>query len=504
MNVTESALRKLGEDVGELLTRRARGRSLASFATYWGRPEAFAVEVLGAKLWSRQEHILAAVREHPLVVVQAANGVGKDYTAAVLALYWSIAGQGLVLAQAPTERQAVEIFMGEVRRLWQRRADLPGELFTRALRIPESEHAGILSMTSTDSSKLTGHHAPRVLVVLGEAQGLEDHAWEAALSVAVGDHDRILAYGNPLSPDGRYFAACRDGSGWERLKITAHECPNVVEGRTVIPGAVTRESIARFAQEYGVGSPLYLARIDAEFPTDADDGLIARRWLDAARERWSSGELEEAARGQAYVAGVDVARFGPDKTCVALRQGGILRDLVTWEKADTMATVGRVITLAEGYDGLVPTWRPARSDGSTWSQTAVRGPYMAGRLVIDEPGLGGGVIDRLREQQYRVVAFNGGRRAERPDKFANQRAETFWHLRGLLAEGRIALLQNDELWAELLAMRWKVTSTGMIAIEGKDEIRSRLGRSPDRADAVAMAFATYGRGGVPVIAPARW
>lgn len=180
----------------------------------------------------------------------------------------------------------------------------------------------------------------------------------------------------------------------------------------------------------------------------------------------------------------------------------MLRQLVAWGKTDTMETVGRLVTLAEDYPGLTPIWGPARS--GAWSATPATVARMAGRMTVDEPGLGGGVIDRLREQSYRVMAFNGGRKADRPEKFANLRAEAYWHLRTLLAEGRIALLQDDELWTELLAIRWKVSSAGLIQIEGKEEIRARLGRLPDRADAVAMAFANYGRGGVPVIEAVRW
>ena len=78
----------------------------------------------------------------------------------------------------------------------------------------------------------------------------------------------------------------------------------------------------------------------------------------------------------------------------------------------------------------------------------------------------------------------GSRRAQR---FLNLRAQMLWHLRELLEDGKVALPPDEKLADELCAIRWTVMSAGKIQIEANDELRSRLGRSPDRADAVAMA-----------------
>ena len=108
-------------------------------------------------------------------------------------------------------------------------------------------------------------------------------------------------------------------------------------------------------------------------------------------------------------------------------------------------------------------------------------------FVIDEIGLGGGMLDRLKEQGHTARAFNASRVSQYPDRFHNLRAEAFWGLRILLDQGKIALPKDDALWEELCGLMWKVNSTGKVQIEAKDEFRARLGRSPDRADAVAMA-----------------
>ena len=119
-----------------------------------------------------------------------------------------------------------------------------------------------------------------------------------------------------------------------------------------------------------------------------------------------------------------------------------------------------------------------------------------GRVVVDEVGLGAGLLDRLTELGYRAEGFNGGRSpgwAEDRERFLNLRAEAFWTLRRLLEEGEIAIPPDEHLWDELTAIRWKLNSAGKIQIEPKDGLRQRLGRSPDRADAVAMCFYVWNR-----------
>jgi hypothetical protein len=473
--------------VGAFEVAHSRGRALEEFARYADDPVGFIRDVLKGNPWSRQEEIAAALLAHPQVVVRSANGIGKDWLAAQLAIWWAICRRGLVIAQAPTDRQSTEIFMGEVGRAWRRADDLPGELYQRALRLPGEEHAGILSMTSTESSRLTGYHAPRVLIVLSEAQGLDDFAWEAALAVAVGEEDRFLAIGNPLAPSGRFFAASRPGSAWHRLKVSALEHPNVVQGRTVIPGAVTKAAVDRLASEYGVDSPLYAARVLGEFPETGLDTLIPRAWLDHAAQQWERGTLEDRARGKKMQFGVDVARFGSDLSCVAVAEGPILRKLTTWQGADTEVTAGRVVETLRSYN--VQQRVPARMHRSL---AVLTDPLeMLGRpadVYVDVIGVGAGVADRLRAERWPVTDFNAAAKATEEGRFQNRRAEAYWRVRQQLERGELALLPDEALFEELAATNYTITGAGRIQIEAKADIRQRLGRSPDRADAVVMAM----------------
>jgi hypothetical protein len=115
--------------------------------------------------------------------------------------------------------------------------------------------------------------------------------------------------------------------------------------------------------------------------------------------------------------------------------------------------------------------------------------------VVDVIGVGGGVVDQLREQGRLVAAFNASESTTSTDRsgelgFINVRSAAWWRLRELLDPSHgatLALPDVATLTGDLTAPHWKVTSNGRIQVEGKDDIRKRLGRSTDEGDAVVQA-----------------
>lgn len=496
------ALRRLDRDLGELLARHERGRNLAEFERWADDPVGFASEVLGVELWAAQREMAEAVRDRPQVLVQGGNGVGKDFGGAVLGLWWIFCRRGLVLATAATQRQALEVFHGEVGRLFRSCGDLPGELFASALRVPGA--GGLLSFTSTAASRLSGFHGERVLAVLSEAQGVESWAWEGMHSCAVGAGDRLLALGNPLAPSGQFFTAARSGT-WHTIRVSVFDHPNIREGRTVIPGGPSPEFVQRIAAEFGPDSPIYTARVEGAFPQQSETGLFSRAWLDAAAERWKRATADGPLDGPAIV-GVDPARYGRDESGIAVcrRCDGLLcieRLTTIAGRLNLMDLVGRVVELLTTV-GVQPRRETASDErlaqlalekslrfGLRWGSLSTSLPA-SGLVVVDEIGVGAGVLDRLTEMGYRTEGFNAGKSAETWDereRFANLRAASWWRLREMLEEGRIAIPPDEELFEELLAATWRPTPDGRIALPAKDQMRGLLGRSPDRADAVVMA-----------------
>lgn len=468
MSTLSRALERLWSDIGELQAEHRDAVTVSEFEKYRGRPLDFFSEVMGVQLWSGQVEIVEAVREHPLVVVRSANGIGKDFVAALLSIYWAVVEGGLALLTAPTQRQVIENTMQQVARLFNRTPRLPGELYRTALRVGR-DGAGILAFTSSDASSLTGFHHPKVLGILSEAQGIPEWGWEAMIACAVGQHDRILAIGNPIEPAGRFYRTSQ-APHWHAIRLSALDHPNVVEEREVIPGAITIEGVRRIEQDYGRNSNSYAARVLGEFPTRGEQGLIDRRWVTAAVARHGVVPVYDQHRNPVPepVVACDPARFGADATVVAVRQGDRIVEIVSWRDTDTMETANRVAQIARRYH-----MRPE----TDW-----------GRIVVDSIGIGSGVFDRLCEMGFGGHEFNAGSSARFPDRFLNLRAQAYWELRDRLEEGRCALPDDEELSDELCAVQWSWTEQQRIRLEDKQDLRNRIGRSPDKADAVVMAF----------------
>lgn len=467
----------LEDQIGDLVERHEDETPEVDYTDWEDDPVGFIREVLGGEPWEGQKRIAESVAEHPLTAVRSCNSAGKDWTAAALSLWWVYARHGLVLLTGPTQRQVVEILFREIARFF-RGADLPGELYQSALKVGRGEQAGILGFTSRTASKLTGFHAPRVFAVLTEAQDIEPYGWEGMLSCAAGGEDRVLALGNPLQPTGRFYQVS-NAENWHAIQISATDHPNVREGRELIRGAVSRAFVRRMANEYGEDSQVYRARVEGEFPEFSQQSMFRRSWLEAAARRFESEEFEE--EDDELRAAVDPAGEGSDKTALVVRRGKVVTRIDTWHEPDPMANVGRIeeVLRDEGFV-TAPEFEEEHGRHADHAQIPM--------VVVDTSGLGHGIGGRLKERQFNVGSFKAGMQANDPDQYRDAKAEAFYGLRRRFEQDRIALPQDEALFAELLATEYTQGSDGRLKVRPKSEIRERLGRSPDRADALAMAY----------------
>ena len=109
-------------------------------------------------------------------------------------------------------------------------------------------------------------------------------------------------------------------------------------------------------------------------------------------------------------------------------------------------------------------------------------------MLIDEIGVGAGVVDRLRQLGHEVEAVNVGSASGDPNLFLNLRAEIGWRVRERFERGEVAITDDPALVSELAAMRYTYDPRGRIKLEAKDAAKARLGRSPDLADAAMLAM----------------
>lgn len=204
MKTYEAARRELEREYGELLQDGEPARDLDRWSRWEDDPVGFITDVLREDPWSAQRETAESVRDRRKTVVVGCNALGKDWTCARLALWWAYSVGGLAVLTGPTERQVSEVLMRKEVGRAKRSGNLPGELYTGALRI-RGEEASILAKTASGVSDLTGFHGRRVLGVITEAQGVDDFAWEALQACATGPEDRLLAVGNPLEPQGKFY-----------------------------------------------------------------------------------------------------------------------------------------------------------------------------------------------------------------------------------------------------------------------------------------------------------
>ena len=429
-------------------------------------PLEFAAEVLRVKLWSKQIEVLSALPDHHRVAVKSGNGLGKGYCAAVAVLWFLYTHDpAIVLSTAPTFRQVRHILWRQIRRLHRRAKDtLGGKMLDTRWELSEDRYAMGLSADTAD--QFQGFHSPNMFIVVDEAEGVSEDIYEAIEAIMTSAEPRLLLIGNPTTVTGAFRRAFyQERHLYHTVTISALDCPNVQSGKVVIPGLTTAEWVQERHETWGEDNPIYRARVLGEFPDQADDSLIKLSDVEAAVQRDLSlvTDTEAGAGGDEEVAlAVDVARFGSDRSVILRRRGACVEEIRTFHDMDTMQLTGWVVSAIKEFE-------PAR-------------------IYVDEIGVGAGVVDRLREEGYNVRGINVARSARQDKLFANLRAEGYWRLRELFAAGRISIPQDNQLMGELAALRYTYDSQGRVLIESKDSIRGRGLPSPDKADALMLAF----------------
>lgn len=446
--------------------------------------------VLRVKPWSKQVEILEAVRDNPRTAVRSCHGVGKSFTAGQVVLWFLNAfAPSIVLSTAPTWRQVEKLIWKEIRASHARARSAGRPLGGNLL--PASPELQIVrdqwyaaGLSTNDPDRFQGYHEEHILVVVDEAAGVPEDIFEAIEGVLTSEHSRLLLLGNPTAIGGTFHRAFR-GAGYRTIHIGAFDTPNFtafgiteqdfrdnawearITGSLPNPKLITPSWAYDKFMTWGPESPAYQARVLGNFPAAGDDTLIPIAWVEAAMERWA-----DAAPGEPVEIGCDVARYGSDDTVIAIRRGRRVEPLLAYSQKDTMETAGLV--------------RAAHREAR------------AAEVKVDVIGIGAGVVDRLKEQQCPVTGINVAEAAREPERFRNLRSELWWSLREMLDPnprmnpGPIALPPDDALLADLTNIKYRINSRGQVEAESKDEIKKRLGRSPDRGDAVVLAFAPGG------------
>lgn len=442
---------------------------------YLDRPVEFIREILEEEPWTVQARIAESVRDNPNTAVPSCFGSGKDWIAARLATWWVCTG-GIVIATSNSFPQLRDIFWRELRRAWSK-GDLPGSPSNGTDLRWEIIETGAFAIgrkpDDNDPEGFQGFHGRRILVIVDEANGVSEQLWKSSSGLVVNEVSRRLAIGNPFEPIGPFYEACRLPT-WNVLPISVFDTPNFTN--EAVPEKAQGELVSPFWVEQrraeGLeGTPWWQAKVLGQFPDTASNAVIPLAWVEQARARAHDPDAREWA-------GLDVARFGSDDSALLEGSGNGPETVTIVHGQDTMQVAG----LGMSYLGR-----------------------RRGTLAIDVIGVGGGVVDRIKEQHPpgQLLAVNVGEAADRdPDLLVNLRAQLWWDARRQLdpaADEPLSLSRLNELdyarlRSELTAPSYRMTSSGKVQIESKEELKARGLPSPDLADAFCLALYARARG----------
>lgn len=441
---------------------------------------------LNSPLWGKQLEIARSVQRYPRTTVRSAHAVGKSYTAARVALaYVETHPQSIVITTAPTSRQVRNVLWRYIRAAAvTARTPLRGRMLTERYEIAPDWYALGFKGSDNNSDAVQGFHADDILVIVDEAAGVAESVLQGLEAILTGSGARLLMIGNPTSTSGTFRRSFHeDGHLYNTITISAFDTPNFlhygitrddvvndtwqekVTGPMPYPALVDPEWVARQFAIHGEDSAFVHARIDAVFPSDDDSVLIALAMIENAEAE----EAEPNPDSEIY-AGIDVARSGTDETAICVRQGDVVLLEDAWKGADIMKSVGRVQATLEPFGGRAVNTR------------------------VDVIGLGAGLADRLRELDYRVTDVNVGAKSSDREQWPNLRHELWWQIRERFYDGRIMPAPGVGLTSQTKAQlsdihfSYKSGFTKPV-IEPKDDTKKRTGMSPDRAEAVMLAFA---------------
>lgn len=449
-------------------------------------PVAFAEDVLGHELWSMQRAILSAIaRPHARVAVKGCHASSKTFAAAE-ALLWFVQSGGIVITTAPTWTQVENLLWAEVHTAYDSaRVRLGGRLLQTEYKLASGSYA--LGLSTNQGVRFQGWHGRRVLFIVDEGPGVEGDIWLAIEGAAAGGDVRILALGNPTIAAGPFYDAFGPkAQNWQRFTIDAFDTPNLRHnGQPLTPESlrllgqadpealydnplpylVTRAWVYEKLLSWGEDSPLWQARIRAQFPVQAPGAVFPLAWLERAQHPVLDDGVVDV------IAGLDVAGPGEDETALCIRSvTGQLLLRAEWTEADARGLV---------LDALRP-----------W--------HASGRLRqvnVDAGGIGWYMLAHLRDhlpprpgRPITVAGVNAGSAPIDGQRFVNRKAEMYWQTREQLEQRRVEGITDDDTLSQLSTLRYSHDSLGRIRVESKDDARKRGQRSPDRAEALILAY----------------
>lgn len=470
----------------------------AQILQYVNDPVLWAEEELGLVLWSKQKEILRSIAVNKRTAVKSCHSIGKTFLSSVASAWWvSTRDNCIVQATAPTYNQIHALLFEEIRKLHVEH-DLRGRVtLGDKWQAPVTINGRTIDTLIGEGRKpadgnihgFHGTHRPDgVFVIADEGCGIPVTIFTGAEAITTASFDRILTVGNPDDPNTEFGRIFREGERlWNLITVSAFDTPNftgeaeelrakwkhdplkAAQVERLLAGMPQHQTVEDQKEMWGEESPRYQSKVLAQFPLTSVDSLFTAAEIEIGR-----ANVIEPTHAPFRVLGVDVARYGADRTVCILNTEGHIEILGVYTTMDTMEVAARVHKLAEEYD--------------------------VDQVRVDGVGVGGGVVDRLvalaraSDNPYVVVEMTASAKA--PDRTIHRNSRAYWYdsLKYLLKNGMIDLpigikgSEEAQLVQEMTGIRYAYPN-GVMQIESKEDIRKRGDKSPDYVDALVMACA---------------
>ena len=445
---------------------------------YADHPVEFVEDIIRATPDEDQAKILRSVAQNQMTSVRSGHGVGKS-TVEAWTVIWFLATRPFpkIPCTAPTQHQLFDILWAEVSKWLRHNKALADEIVWTKEKVymkgyPEEWFA--VARTASKPDALQGFHADDVLYIIDEASGVDDSIFEPILGALSTPGAKLLMCGNPTQLSGFFY----DSHNKNRASYAAFH----IDGRK--SSRVSQDFVQTIIRMYGEDSDVFRVRVAGDFPLAEDDIFIPLPLV----EKSIATEFSPRIKPNTIHIGCDVARFGDDRTVIGFKTDEKVEFYKKRQGQDTMKTADDIVLLGEM---LVHRYRltPGKDDPIP--------------VKVDDGGVGGGVVDRLRQMKRNAPEKLWWLEVY-PVKFGQRIKHKYYHdsttymmavVKNLLQpfdeQGNrkpveLILPDDDDLVAQLSGRKYVLTDASKIRIESKEAMKKRGRPSPDEADCVLL------------------
>lgn len=440
-----------------------------------------------ADVWRKKKGLPTRVNHdgRNFITIRSGHGPGKTFTAATIAHWFNAAFRGRVVCTAPKLAQLRT-------RLWSalRKIDARATPMYRAThvindtsaywytsddngKLVEDRNWCILGETATQPENLAGHHEDFQLVIVEEATGVSEALWPVVFgALSAGTLQVLVIISNPTRTTGTFAASHlqkREEKNWFRYHV------NLKNARRI-----NRAWVEQMELKYGADSPVVAVRCHGKFPTSDPGQLLALEWITSAQDR----EFKADGSVPRKVVTVDVADGGEDESIITL---GEHYQSIRYYRKQRVFNFPHSESPIRCADEAERMWRD-------YGCEQARGDF----IVVDAIGVGSGTAGELMRRGYPVVVYIGGEQASDPARWRNRRVQSYIAFRNDLRDGYVVFADDfvddvadlDDLLAQLCSIRIPPNMERVEDLVTKQWMKDNGIPSPDRADSLAMQYAT--------------